>query len=353
MDDAGGLAADCTPGRQGETRVTATILDTSGFSTHRAEVRDGVELAYIREGVGGVPIVLVHGWPSTKRIFWRNIAPLAAAGFEVIVPDQRGFGDSPHPAQFVDMATSARDLHALLTNLGHEWVIAAGGDWGSGVVLDMGNRFPGFIRRQALWNGVAPNVPEIYEAAGIFGSQLEEVAHLSTHMIDHGADPEGIMTRYDTPAKRHAYIREFHNPTGERVWKEGAPPIRLTSPGSFDDESSRFMAEPFEDADSFRASLGFYTGALGFMSAEGDEQIEPALIDGRATIETLVLFGEHDHLHRAAHYPERMELACEDLVGPYTITGSGHFVQFEKPNIFNRALVTWCRDLLRADVRAV
>jgi pimeloyl-ACP methyl ester carboxylesterase len=36
----------------------------------------------------------VHGWPETRRIWWRNIAPLAAAGFEVIVPDLRGFGDS-------------------------------------------------------------------------------------------------------------------------------------------------------------------------------------------------------------------------------------------------------------------
>jgi pimeloyl-ACP methyl ester carboxylesterase len=326
--------------------TTDTPLDAGAFTTHRAEVRDGVELAYVREGIGGVPLVLVHGWPSTKRIFWRNIAPLAAAGFEVIVPDQRGFGDSPPPARYVDMATSARDLHALVTGLGHDWVIAAGGDWGSGVVLDMANRFPGFVRRQAVWNGVAPNVPEIYEAGGIFGSQLEEVAHLSTHMIEHGSDPDAITARYDTPAKRHAYIREFHSPSGERVWIEGNPPIRLTSPGAFDDAAAGFMAQPFEDAASFRASLGFYTGALGFMNAESEEGVEPALIDGPATVETLVLYGEHDHLHRAAHYPERMELACEDLVGPYTITGSGHFIQFEKPAIFNRALISWCRDLL-------
>ena len=38
--------------------------------------------------------VCVHGWPETKRVFWKVIEPLAAAGFEVIVPDLRGFGDS-------------------------------------------------------------------------------------------------------------------------------------------------------------------------------------------------------------------------------------------------------------------
>jgi pimeloyl-ACP methyl ester carboxylesterase len=108
------------------------------------------------------------------------------------------------------------------------------------------------------------------------------------------------------------------------------------------------MSEPFEDADSFRASLGFYTGALGFMNAEADIEIEAPLIDGPTTIETLVLYGEHDHLHRTAHYTQRMEMSCKDLIGPFTIPGSGHFVQFEKAAIFNRALMVWCRDLLPA-----
>jgi len=36
-------------------------------------------LAYVREGAGGYPLVLVHGYPETKRIYWRNIEPLVAA----------------------------------------------------------------------------------------------------------------------------------------------------------------------------------------------------------------------------------------------------------------------------------
>jgi pimeloyl-ACP methyl ester carboxylesterase len=104
---------------------TATIdLDPDQFDIHRIVVRDDVELAYVREGIGGLPLVLIHGWPSTKRIFWRNIEPLAEAGFEVIVPDQRGFGDSPKPSTYIDIAASSRDIHALVTGLGHNHVIA-------------------------------------------------------------------------------------------------------------------------------------------------------------------------------------------------------------------------------------
>ena len=144
-------------------------LDATAFGTEILEVQDGVELAFVREGIGGVPLVLVHGWPSTKRLFWRNIATLAEAGFEVIAPDQRGFGESPTPGAYVDVVKSSVDIHALLRLLGHERVVAAGGDFGSLVVQDMANRFPGFVIRQVIWNGAAPMVPERYEAAGVPG----------------------------------------------------------------------------------------------------------------------------------------------------------------------------------------
>ena len=64
------------------------------FEVHRAEVADGIELAFVREGAGGYPLLLVHGYPETKRIWWRNIEPLVRAGYEVIVPDLRGYGDN-------------------------------------------------------------------------------------------------------------------------------------------------------------------------------------------------------------------------------------------------------------------
>ena len=78
----------------------------------------------MREGEGGFPLLLIHGWPETKRIWWRNVEPLAEAGFEVIVPDLRGFGDSGLAADDrYDAAAHARDMEALVRGeLGHERV---------------------------------------------------------------------------------------------------------------------------------------------------------------------------------------------------------------------------------------
>ena len=56
--------------------------------------------------------MLLHGWPETKRIWWRNIEPLAEAGFEVIVPDLRG---SAIPASLPTVTTTPRPTPATCT----------------------------------------------------------------------------------------------------------------------------------------------------------------------------------------------------------------------------------------------
>ena len=103
-----------------------TAPDATAFRTHRAEVRHGLSLAYVHEGVGGYPLVLLHGYPETKRIWWRNIAPLVAAGYEVIVPDLRGHGESDiDPDDRYDIVTYSRDIEALVQGvLGHDalWI---------------------------------------------------------------------------------------------------------------------------------------------------------------------------------------------------------------------------------------
>ena len=109
-------------GRRGARRASLWVAyrravsdtDPARFATHVAAPR-GFRQAYVHEGAGGVPVVCVHGWPETKRIFWRVIEPLADAGFEVIVPDLRGFGESElGPDGFHDVPAHSHDLYALV-----------------------------------------------------------------------------------------------------------------------------------------------------------------------------------------------------------------------------------------------
>src|SRR5437763_856879 len=142
---------------RGGSRHNLMGMEARDFQVHRASVR-GVEIAYLHEGAGGFPLLLLHGWPETKRIWWRNVAPLAAAGFEVIAPDMRGFGDSSlAPDRFYDVAAHSRDMHALVAEeLGHSQIVTCGGDLGGVVLQDLALRFEGLVVRQVMFNTVLP-----------------------------------------------------------------------------------------------------------------------------------------------------------------------------------------------------
>lgn len=178
-------------------------LNRERFETYHATVREGVSIAYCREGIGGVPLLLLHGWPGSKRLFWRNIEPLSRAGFEVIVPDQRGFGGSvAQERNALDPASSARDMAALLEFLGHtQRVILCAGDQGSVVAMDMSLRFPDLVLRMLLFNGGLPALPEIYAAAGLPENQIAEIARVSDHMSLHGNEADTLCAKLDSASR--------------------------------------------------------------------------------------------------------------------------------------------------------
>jgi len=227
--------------------------DPTAFTVHRAEVREGLDLAYLCEGVGGYPLLLVHGWPETKRIWWRNVRALAEAGFEVVVPDLRGFGDSGlAPDGFYDLAVHAQDLKRLVVDvLGHSRCAAAGGDLGGGVIQDMGLRFPGLIERQVLFNSVLPLLGDRYEQAGIATAGSPVVRMAADYFVRQGRDADGLAAELDTEARRRRYVADFY---GHRFW---------ASPGAFDAEAVDFMTEPFADPQRLRAGWGNYESAPG------------------------------------------------------------------------------------------
>lgn len=99
---------------------------------------NGVELEVFEAGRehAGNPIVLCHGWPE-HAFSWRHQMPaLAAAGYHVIVPNQRGYGNSSCPSDVAayDIAHLTGDLVALLEHYGYKEATFVGHDWGASVV---------------------------------------------------------------------------------------------------------------------------------------------------------------------------------------------------------------------------
>jgi pimeloyl-ACP methyl ester carboxylesterase len=299
------------------------------FEVHHARVR-GVEIAFWREGIGGFPLLLLHGWPETKRIWARNVQPLADAGFEVIVPDMRGFGDSGLAADgFYDVAAESRDMEALVHGeLGHSRLVTCGGDLGGVVLQDMALRFPGLVVRQVMFNTVLPVLGEAYSEAGIDVGLSPVTLMAADYFARQARDADGLAAELATPEMRRRYVAEMYGP---RFW---------AAPGAFTPEDVAWHCEPFGDADRFRASIANYESAMG--ARERSEL--PRFMEPNPT-PTLVLYGPEDHVIPRT-FPRAAEVAFPDRMGPFVVPGAGHFLQWERAELLNDALRHFCPDLL-------
>lgn len=129
-----------------------------GFVLHHVEVDEGVSLR-VRHGGSGPAVVLLHGHPRTHTT-WYAVAPeLAKAGFTVLCPDLRGYGQSskPEPApghRTYSDRTMATDVARLMTRLGHEHFAVIGHDRGSYVAYRTALDFPRRVTRLAVLDSV-------------------------------------------------------------------------------------------------------------------------------------------------------------------------------------------------------
>ncbi len=89
---------------------------------------------YFEDYGQGRPVVLIHGWPLSHRMWEPQVATLVEAGYRVIAYDRRGFGDSDKPWNGYDYDTFAADLEALLSALELQDVTLVGFSMGGGEV---------------------------------------------------------------------------------------------------------------------------------------------------------------------------------------------------------------------------
>jgi pimeloyl-ACP methyl ester carboxylesterase len=255
---------------------------------------------------------------------------LAEAGFEVIVPDMRGFGDSGLAEDgFYDVAAESRDLEALVRGeLGHARVVTCGGDLGGVVLQDFALRFPGLVVRQVMFNTVLPLLGDAYEAAGVETGRSPLTRMAADYFERQATDADALAAELSTPELRTRYVAQMYGP---RFW---------AAPGTFTPADVEFHAEPFGDADRFRASIANYESARG--TRERSEL--PRFMEPNPT-PTLVLYGPEDHVIPST-FPKAAEVAFPDRMGPFVVPGAGHFLQWERAELLNDAIRHFCPDLL-------
>jgi pimeloyl-ACP methyl ester carboxylesterase len=86
------------------------------------------------EGAGPL-VILCHGWPESWYSWRHQIPALAQAGYHVVAPDQRGYGqtDGPQAIEAYHILHLTADIVGLVHALGEEQAVIVGHDWGSAV----------------------------------------------------------------------------------------------------------------------------------------------------------------------------------------------------------------------------
>jgi pimeloyl-ACP methyl ester carboxylesterase len=292
---------------------------SSGYATRYARLPTGERLAYWRAGHGR-PVLLVHGYPETRRIWARNIGELAAAGFDVIAPDLPGYGDSDPPAGGVaDIPTYSAAMSALVRDvLGLPACAAIAGDVGAQVVLDAGVRYPGLVHRQIIFNTTAPQLRDAYRAAGIPPDLPRRQRPQSAYFLRQGTAADELAAELRDDDQRRDYVRDFYLGRG---W---------AMPGAFSEDEASWHAEPFGDRARLRLAWHVYEVACGTRPPAAMPRLfEPV------TVPSAVLYGAADPVVPSS-FPRKCRVAFLDCLGPLAVPDCGHFVQWERADVVNR-----------------
>jgi pimeloyl-ACP methyl ester carboxylesterase len=286
-----------------------------------------LEIAYEESGpAGGVPVVLLHGFPDDVRA-WDGVgAPLAAAGHRVLVPYLRGYGPTrfldPQAPRTAQQAAIGRDLLDFLDALALPPAALAGYDWGGRAACIAAILRPERVRALVSIGG-GYNVQNTL-AAPHPASARQERANWYQWYFNTERGRAGLT------ANRRDICR--------LLWQDWSPGYR------FDDATFEATATSFDNPDfvpvvihSYRHRHGHAPGEPRFDTIERRLAERPPI-----TVPSMILHGAEDGVDP----PERTERHVA-MFPPGTerrvVAGAGHFFPREQPG----AVVDALRALLR------
>ena len=128
------------------SKPSSNVDDPQGFN-HKFATVNGIRLHYVEEGQGPL-VLLLHGYPFLWYLWRHQVKALAAAGYRVVAPDQRGYGqtDCPQDIDSYDITHLVGDIVGLMKALDTKPAVLVGQDWGSPVVYHAALMRPDLVR---------------------------------------------------------------------------------------------------------------------------------------------------------------------------------------------------------------
>lgn len=179
-------------------------------------------------GGAGQVVVLLHGFPEDRHC-WDGMTPaLAAAGYRVLAPDQRGYSPGARPAarSAYTLARLAGDVLALADAAGAERFHLVGHDWGAGLAWYVAGRYPGRLISLAALS--VPH-PEAVVRALTSSNQAARSWYMAAFQLP--ALPELALARRGGEAMRSALLGSgLDQDSAARYAARAADPAAMRGP---------------------------------------------------------------------------------------------------------------------------
>ena len=307
---------------------------------------NGIDLRVIEDGAGPL-VVLCHGFPELSHSWRHQLPALAAAGYHAVAPDMRGYGGSgrPEAVHEYDIRHLTGDVLGLMDALGEARAVLVGHDWGAPVVWHLALTAPGRVRGVAGLS--VPYLPrshrpptEIWKEA--FGDNWFYILYFQEPGVadaDLGRDPATTLRRLFCAVAGEldsSSLAMLSGPRDGRGMVERLPePERLPDwlPQADLDHYARVFSE-----------TGFTGGLNWYRNFDRNWTLTPGLAGARVEVPALFVAGAGDPVLGMAPI-DAMRSHTADLRDVVMVPGAGHWVQQERPEAVNAALLRFLAGL--------
>ena len=272
----------------------------------------GVTLHAVVAGpTDGPVVVLLHGFPEFWYAWHKQIEPLAAAGFRVIVPDLRGYNLSSKPWGVASYALEelVSDVVAIPDHLGQQKIFLAGHDWGAAVAWSAALTHPKRIAKLAVLNVPHPSVMRRY----VYTRLPQTLRSWYIFFFQVPWLPEALFSAFD--------------------FRMGTRALRASSrPGTFSEEDISHYRAAWSQPGALTAMIHWYRAAMRYRFSFRDRTVR---------VPTRILWGERDRFLMAEMAHESLRYCTNGEL--FTFAEATHWLQHEEPARVSQLLVEFFR----------
>jgi pimeloyl-ACP methyl ester carboxylesterase len=302
--------------------------ETVSASNERLVDTNDVQLKVTEAGERGAPlVVLAHGFPELAHSWRHQIPALAAAGYHVLAPDQRGYGGSARPAAIEDynIVELTGDIAGLLDDVGADKAVIVGHDWGSPVATNFPLFHPDRVHAVA-----ALSVPPIPRAPApptaiwrkIFGDNFFYILYFQ----EPGVADAALGRNVHDSMRRMIALEGFTGSVDDMVDRPLPPlPDWITQ-----DEFAPYVTAFTESG---------FTGPLNwYRNFDRNWELTEKTPAPTITVPTLFLAGSADPVLSFTPRDKVRDVVTGDY-REIMLPGAGHWIQQERPAEVNAALI--------------